>query len=281
MQHRQRRERRRHEQQLRQRRGARDIHQGVIAAARAEQRHGGLDQRQCQRQHQRVMPGFRDHFEAPCSRRGRGRGAGLGAVIVLPVALLLQGVGDLLRHVGLVMLGQHGVGLEHAGGIERAFGDDALPFAEQVRQNSLVGDRQRGAAVGDAEIDREIVAAHQRARLHQAAEAEPLAGRDLLLGRHRRRGKEHDGIAHRVQHQRRGDGEHRERTADHGQTPLLARHVYPLSSPLRVSGIMPHPSSPRFFTPSLSWRKRSASLATAWRASASALAALSRSPITI
>ena len=74
------------------------------------------------------------------------------------------------------MLRQHGIGLEHAGGIQRAFGDDALPFAEQVRQNSLVGDRQRGAAVGDAEIDSEIVAAHQRARLHQAAEAEPLPG---------------------------------------------------------------------------------------------------------
>ena len=49
------------------------------------------------------------------------------------------------------MLGQHGIGLEDAGRIERAFGDDALPFAKQVRQNSLVGDRQRGAAVGDGE----------------------------------------------------------------------------------------------------------------------------------
>src|SRR5439155_27120469 len=174
----------------------------------------------------------------------------------------------------------HGIGPEDAGSVQRAFGDDALPFTEQVRQNSLVGDRHRGAAIGDAEIDREIIAAHQRARLHQAAKAEPLAGRDLLLGRHRRRGKEHDGIAHGVQDQRRGNGEHRERTADHGQTPLLARHGYPLSSPLGF-GIMPYPPSPRFFTPSLSWRKRSVSLATACRASVSALVALSRSPITI
>ena len=49
------------------------------------------------------------------------------------------------------MLGEHGVGLEHAGGVERAFGDHALPFAEQIGKNSLVGDRQRGAAVGDLE----------------------------------------------------------------------------------------------------------------------------------
>ena len=81
-----------------------------------------------------------------------------------------------------------------------------------------------------AERHRQIVAAHQRARLHQAAEPEPFARRDLLLGRHRRRREEHDGIAHGVQHQRGSDREHRERTADHRQTPLLARHtvIYPI-----------------------------------------------------
>ena len=75
VQHHQRRERRRHEQQLRQRRGARDVHQGVITPARAGDRHRGLDQRQRERQHQRVMPGFRDHLEAPWT--GAGTAAGL------------------------------------------------------------------------------------------------------------------------------------------------------------------------------------------------------------
>ena len=41
----------------------------MIAPDSTEDRHGGLDQRQRERQHQRVMPGFRDHrdtpFEAP------------------------------------------------------------------------------------------------------------------------------------------------------------------------------------------------------------------------
>src|SRR3954453_16578541 len=69
---------------------------------------------------------------------GWRRSVRFGAVIVLPVALLLQGVGDVLWHVGLVMLGEHRVGLEHARGVERALGDDALPFAKQVLQNSLV-----------------------------------------------------------------------------------------------------------------------------------------------
>ena len=77
VQHRQQRKRRRHEQQLRERTGASDIHQGMIAAARAEQRHGGLDQRQSKRQHQRVMPGFRDHFEAPCTGAAEAAAPGL------------------------------------------------------------------------------------------------------------------------------------------------------------------------------------------------------------
>src|ERR1700732_3896637 len=43
------------------------------------------------------------------------RSAGtLGAVAVFPVPLLLQRVGDILRHIGLVVLGEHGVGSENA-----------------------------------------------------------------------------------------------------------------------------------------------------------------------
>src|SRR3954467_11703191 len=58
--------------------------------------------------------------------------ARLAVVIVLPVALLLQRIGDVLRHIGLVVLGEHRIGLEYAAGVERAFGHHALPFAEQV-----------------------------------------------------------------------------------------------------------------------------------------------------
>ena len=265
----QRRERRGHEQQLRQRGGARDIHQGGIAPARAEHRHGGLDQRQRQRQHQRVMSGFRDHRDAPLRRRGARRGSTrLGAVVVLPVALLLQRVGDILGHVGLVMLGQHGIGLEHAGGIERAFGDDALPFAEQVGQNSLVGDRQRGAAVGDLKFTARLSPRTSEPGCTRPPRRKRLPGGICFSADHRRRREEHDGVAHRVQHQRRRNREHRERTADHGQTPLLARHR--ISSCLRslAFGASCLSIEPEILCrPSLSWRKRSASLATAWRAS--------------
>ena len=83
---------------------------------------------------------------------------------LFPVALLLQRVGDFLRHVVLVVLGQHGVGLEPAAGLERAFGDHALPFAEQVRQDALIADRDSAVAVGHLEAHREIVAALQACR---------------------------------------------------------------------------------------------------------------------
>src|SRR5665213_121229 len=59
-------------------------------------------------------------YQRRALRRARGpRGlciiVRLGAVIVFPVPLLLQGVGDILGHIGLVMLGKHGDGPEHAG----------------------------------------------------------------------------------------------------------------------------------------------------------------------
>ena len=101
--------------------------------------------------------------------------------------LLLQRVGDVLRHIVLVVLGKHSVRPENAGWIERAFGDHALPFAKQIRKNSLVGNRQGRAVVSDQEADRKIVAAHQRPPLYEAAETEPLAGWNVLFGYRRRR----------------------------------------------------------------------------------------------
>src|ERR1700730_17861592 len=44
-----------------------------------------------------------------CTRCSR-----FGAVIVFPVPLLLQRVRDIFGHVGLVMLGEHGIRLEYA-----------------------------------------------------------------------------------------------------------------------------------------------------------------------
>jgi predicted hotdog family 3-hydroxylacyl-ACP dehydratase len=69
----------------------------------------------------------------------------------------LQGVGDLRRHVGLVMLGQHLLGIEHAVVADAALGHHALTLAEQVGQDAGVADRYRGGVVGDIETHREPV----------------------------------------------------------------------------------------------------------------------------
>ena len=108
------------------------------------------------------------------------------------MALLLQGVGDLLRHVGLVVLGEHAVGLERAGRLERAFGHHALPFAEQIGQQTLIGDRERVLAVGHVEADVEVLAAHDAARRDQSADAHAHARLELLLDHVGRRVEEDD-----------------------------------------------------------------------------------------
>lgn len=101
---------------------------------------------------------------------------------------LLQGVRRFGRHVVLVVLGQHFIGLQHALRIELAQGDDALAFAEQVGQDAVVAHQYLLNAVGNAELHRQAVRrAAQRPVLHQAAGADAcvqrrFAGGDLTGG---------------------------------------------------------------------------------------------------
>jgi hypothetical protein len=53
----------------------------------------------------------------------------------------LQAIGDLRRHIGLVVLGEHLFGVEDPVGAELALGDDPLALAEQVGQDAGVADR--------------------------------------------------------------------------------------------------------------------------------------------
>src|SRR5215213_5590649 len=62
-------------------------------------------------------------------------------LLILPDTLLFQRVGDLARHLGLIMLGQHRVGPERPGGLQHAIRHHALPLPEQVRQKALVAHR--------------------------------------------------------------------------------------------------------------------------------------------
>src|SRR6478735_10677507 len=111
-------------------------------------------------------------------RPALARSARLLFVFVLPVALLLQAVCNLLRHVGLVVLGEHAVGAEGARRIKGAFGDDPLPFAEQIRQQALIGDGDGAPAVGDLEADGKALSPLHASFLDQAADPDAGPGLD-------------------------------------------------------------------------------------------------------
>ncbi len=132
--------------------------------------------------------------------------------VALPHAFLLQGGGDLGRHVVLVVLGKDRIGGEYAGGIETAFGDDALAFPEEVGQHARVADRYRARRVRDGELHRQARAALHRTLFDETAKPDALARRDVLLD-HVARGVEEDDRVFQGEH----DEEHGER--EDGDTP--------------------------------------------------------------
>src|SRR5581483_9066387 len=113
----------------------------------------------------------------PGPRRAPGR---LALSPFLPAPGLFQCVGDLGRHVFLVVLGEHAGGGEDSVVAEPAFGDYPLPLAEQVGQDAGIGDLERGLAVGDAEIDLAPVAMDDAALFDEPADADAPPRRDVL-----------------------------------------------------------------------------------------------------
>ena len=71
---------------------------------------------------------------------------------------LFQRVLHFRWHVGFIVLGQHFLGFKAVGADQGAIGDDALPFAEQVRQDALIIHPHRVVAVGDLEAHGELIA---------------------------------------------------------------------------------------------------------------------------
>lgn len=144
---------------------------------------------------------------------------------LLPEALVLQPVGDFLRHIILVMLGQNAVGHETVGGgIKNAFRHHALPLTEKIGQDAGIADRHVCFTVRHGKAHRTALATLDRAFRHQTAKADAGAGIDwrlLQIGRHVEIG---DGLAegeHDEQH-RRDDEAHA--AADDCEPFLFAGH---------------------------------------------------------
>src|SRR5262245_32351262 len=103
------------------------------------------------------------------------------AAVFLPMPLLLERVSNFLGHVFLVVFGEHAVGLECAGAVERAFSHYSLALAEEIRQQALIGDPNGIFAVGHLEADLHIVATLDAAFLDEPAKPEAGTRRDVLL----------------------------------------------------------------------------------------------------
>jgi len=135
------------------------------------------------------------------------------------------------------MLGEHVVGTKDAAAIECSFRHDALPFAEQVWQDTLISDWNGLVAVGQVEADRQVVAANDTALDDQTAEPDPSAGGNVFFYHIRRRIEENDRIPHRKQHQQYSDRKYADTPSDHGKSTLLARHETPISLTLDAKAL--------------------------------------------
>src|SRR5262245_18636740 len=176
-----------------------------------------------------------------------GRAAG-----TLPHTLLLQGLGHFRRHVGLIMLGEHGIGQQAARSIQGALGDNTLTLAEEVRQNAGIGDLDALGGIGYGELDGAAAAALEAAERNQAAEANALARANALLCHFARGVEEDDGIAQGQQHQQHGDAEDGHADADEKRAPLLTGHEPSPKLTARAE------SSPSARSSPAKWRRASA-----------------------
>src|SRR5260370_39856070 len=162
-------------------------------------------------------------------RNGRSRQSWLGdALPFLPAALLLERLHDFARHVALVVLGENGLRAQLTGRFQHALRDHALTLAEEVRQEALIGDRELVGAVGDDERDALAGQFDQRVGLDEAADAKARAGLHGFLGDFRRAVEEYDVVSERIERNRGGGGNDRERDGDQ---PEAAASAGPLAPP--------------------------------------------------
>src|SRR5262245_45147130 len=175
----------------------------------------------------------------------------------LPVALLFQRLGDLGRHVGLIVLSKHRVGQETAGLIEYAFGNHTLAFAEKIRQDPGIAHIDGPGVVGDGKLDGAAGPALEAAVRNQSTEANTLAGSDAFGGDFARGVEEDDRVAQGEQHQQDRETQNRHPDADKERAPLFAGHEPSPKLAASALSSLSARSSPA------KWRRASASAARA------------------
>ncbi len=144
----------------------------------------------------------------------------------------LQRLGDFGRHVVLVVLGQHLARGEDAVGAERALGDHALAFAEQVGQQAAI-DHGHASAVRSVTLKRTSWPSFFTLPCStRPPRRKCRSGASLLLGELARRIEEDDVVVQRRQHQRRRDAQHAERAHQQPQAACAWASPLPLQPAL-------------------------------------------------
>ena len=128
-------------------RGVRHRQEPRVSHAKPDHWRAELDERNEQGEDEGEVAQFDDHG---FSLQPLGARLFLLAALLLPAAILLESGSHFRGHVFLIVLRKHGVGDEHAIRANRAFGHDALTFAEQIGEDSLIGHGKR-RRVGDGE----------------------------------------------------------------------------------------------------------------------------------
>src|SRR5690606_40008935 len=75
------------------------------------------------------------------------------AFCMLPQPLVLQSLSNLAQHVVFVVFRKYAIDNEQPVRTERSFGDHALLFTEEIRQDAVEANLHRVFAIGHREID--------------------------------------------------------------------------------------------------------------------------------
>jgi len=156
------------------------------------------------------------------------------------MSALLQRVDDLARHIIFVVLGEHCRRGEDPIRAELAFGNDPLPFAEEIRQQTLIDNREIARAVGDAERELAPVrTAREAVRLDQPADPHPPIGGDGFDLEVARAVEEYEVVAERDQHQRGCPAQRRHSERQQSQPLLFAGHRLVRNSRCNCLSVLP------------------------------------------
>src|SRR5690348_13493251 len=140
------------------------------------------------------------------------------------MSALFQRLNDFAWHVSLVMFGENGRGLEHSVRLQPTLRYDALAFAEQIWDYSVIDDSDVGLAVSDTKGYALVGTSLDAAILHQTADPHSPVRRSCAGLKIARAVKEDEIVAECGQHQCGGAGQHNHAERQQAKPLLLAGH---------------------------------------------------------